>query len=150
MKHRVYLNFVIADFEDITHNEISNTLGMNPFRIYVKGEKRHPSFPSSGPFWRGNQWIMESPLDEYHSFEEQMNATLDIIEPKIDLFRAFCENYRCEFSCAVYLRFDNGESIPSIYLGSRYNQLIKKLNIGFDLDLYVLPNHEQIDELGTA
>ena len=144
MRHRVYLNFTINDFEDISYEEISQRLGMNPYRIYVKGEKRNPNFPSTDPFWQGNKWIMASPFDEYHSFEDQMNDTLDIIEPKIDLFRPFCEKYRCEFSCAVYLRFDNGESIPSIYLGSRYNRLIKELNIGFDVDLYVFPNHEEI------
>jgi Domain of unknown function (DUF4279) len=134
MKHRIYLNFTINDFEDISHEEISQKLGMKPYKIYVKGEKRNPNFPASGPFWRANRWIMASPFGEYHSFEDQMNATLDIIEPKFEL-------YRCEFACAVYLRFDNGESIPSIYLGSRYNQLIKELNIAFDVDLYVFHNH---------
>ena len=136
MKHRVYLNFTINDFEDINHDEISKRLDMNPFRIYVKGEKRNTNFPSAGPFWRGNKWIMASPLDEYCSFEDQMNATLDIIEPKIDLFRPFCEKYRCEFACAVYLSVNSDESYPSIYLDSRYNRLIKQLNIKFDFDLY--------------
>jgi len=83
------------------------------------------------------------PIDEYSSFEDQMKAMLDIIEPKINLFKPICENYNCNFSCALFLRFDNGESIPSIYLDSRYNRLIKDLNIGFDVDIYCFPNTEE-------
>lgn len=143
MKNRVYLNFTINDFDDITHDEISRKLGMNPYRIYVKGEKRNPNFTSAGPFWHMNRWIMASPLNEYSSFKDQINATLDIIEPKIDLFKPFCEKYRCEFNCAIYLAgYENGESEPSIYLDSRYNHLIKELDIGFDIDLYVFTNRE--------
>ena len=143
MKHQVYLNFVISDYEDITHDDISHALGMKPYKVYVKGEKRNPNSSSDTPIlWKFNRWIMAAPLDEYCTFEDQMNATLDIIESKIDLFKPFCEKYRCEFSCAIYLRYDNGESIPSVYLGSRYNSLIKQLNIGFDIDLYTFPNEE--------
>ena len=137
MKHRIYLNLAIEGFEDITHDDISRTLGMNPFKIYVKGEKRY-----STVIWPENRWIMASPLDEYSSFEDQMNATLDIIEPKIDLFKPLCEKYCCQFMCAIYLRYDNGESMPWVNLGSRYNKLIREINIGFDFDLYVFPNEE--------
>lgn len=141
MKHRIYLNFVIADFENITHDEISQILGITPKKIYVKGTKKYPT--SSVPtLITRNRWIMESPLDEYSSFEDLMNATLDIIEPKVDLFKPFCEKYSCFFSCAVFLRYENGESIPSIYLDSRYNRLNKELNIEFDFDLYVSRNND--------
>jgi hypothetical protein len=143
MKNRVYLNFTISDYDDITHEVISQALGMNPFMVIVKGEKTNPNSTSETPIlYRFNRWVMAAPLDEYCTFEDQMNATLDIIEPKIDLFKPFCEKYRCEFSCAIYLRYNNGESTPSIYLDSRYNKLIKELKIGFDIDLYNWPNEE--------
>jgi len=143
MKNRVYLNFTISDYNDITHEDISQTLGMKPFKVIVKGEKRNPNSTSENPVLsRFNRWVMAAPLDEYCTFKDQMNATLDIIEPKINLFKPFCEKYRCGFSCAIYLRFDNGESTPWIYLGSRYNRLVKELNIGFDIDLYNFSNEE--------
>ncbi len=81
---------------------------------------------------------MSSGLDEYADFDEQLNAILNIIASKIDLFKPLCEKYICELSCAVYIYFDNGESTPWLYLDSRYNNLIKELNIEFDVDLYVL------------
>ena len=143
MKHQIYLNFVIADFEDATHEEISRKLGIEPFRIYLKGQKKNPNSSSANPVVvTMNRWIMKSQLDEYSSFDAHMNAMLDIIEPKIDLFRPFCEKYSCDFTCALYLRYDNGESMPSIYLNARYNRLIKELNIGFDVDIYCFQNKE--------
>ena len=129
MKHRIFLNLTIDNFEDITHDEISRKLEMIPYRIYIKGQKRNPAFTADEPVWQMNRWIMASPLNEYSSFIDQMNSTLDIIEPKIDLFKPICEKYTCEFACAVYLALDSGESYPSIYLDSRYNRLIKELNI---------------------
>jgi Domain of unknown function (DUF4279) len=142
MKHEVYLDFTIADFEDITHDEITQRLGINPKKIYIKGAKKYPE-SSVATFVKTNRWIMGSPLDEYSSFESQMIGILDIIESKIDLFKPICEKYYCEFSCAIFLRYDNGESIPWIHLDSRYNRIVKELNIEFDIDLYQLPDKEE-------
>jgi hypothetical protein len=141
MKNEVYLDFTIAGFDDITHDEISQQLGVDPKHIYVKGAKKYPK-SSVSTFVKRNRWIMGSPLDKYSTFENQMNAMLDIIESKIDLFRPFCEKYYCEFSCAIFIRYNNEESTPSVHLDARYNRLIKELNIEFDVDLYCLPNSD--------
>lgn len=138
MKNEVHLDFTIADFEDITHDEITQQLGINPVKVYIKGQAKNPNF---GGIAKRNRWLMGSGLDKYASFEDQMKAMLDIIESKIDLFRPFCEKYYCEFSCAIFIRYDNEESTPSVHLNARYNRLIKELNIEFDVDLYCLPNH---------
>ncbi len=141
MKHEIFLDFVIADFEDISHEEISQILSIIPSKIYVKGQKKIPNSISDNPVLiKRNRWLMKSQLDEYHSFEDQMNNILDILEPKIDTLKPLVEKYSCYFSCGLFLRFDNGESIPSIYLNSRYNKLIKELDIKFDIDIYCLPN----------
>ena len=142
MKNEVILRFCIWDFNDITHDEISQTLKINPFKIYIKGQKRNPRHSESMALVKKNGWIMDSTLDKHSSFEDQMNAILDIIEPKIELFRPICEKYFCEFSCAIIVRYDNNESTPSVHLDARYNRLIKELNIEFDIDLYCLPNRE--------
>lgn len=83
---------------------------------------------------------MAPPLSRYSSFDEQMNKMLDIIEQKIDLIKPLCQKYYCEFSCAIFICYDNGESTPSIHLNSRYNRILKDLDIEFDLDLYCLSN----------
>ena len=126
MKNEVILDFCIWGFNDIAHDYITKKLGIQPIRLYVKGEPINPQLPKRVA--KKNGWRMGSGLDKYASFEDQMNAMLDIIESKIDLFRPFCENYYCEFSCAIYIRYDNGESTPWVYLDSRYSRLIKELN----------------------
>ncbi len=143
MKNEVVLRFCIWDYNDITHQEITNTLGIEPYKIYVKGQKKNPKNPEGSSLVKENGWLMDSALDHFASFEEQMNAMLYIIESKIDLFRPFCEKYYCEFSCAIFIRYDNEESTPSVHLNTRYNRLIKELNIEFDIDLYCLPNSER-------
>ena len=139
MKNEVFLDFCIWGFEDITPAYITQTLGIEPIKIYIKGQKTHPNFAKLA---NRNGWRMSSGLDKYASFQDQMNALLNIIESKMDFFRLFCEKYYCEFSCAIYIRYDNDESTPWVHLDARYNRLVKELNIEFDVDLYCLPNKE--------
>ncbi len=136
MKNEINLSFCIWDFDDITHNEITQLIGLQPSKIYTKGEKNTIGLALA----KENGWIITTPLTEYSSFDDQMNSLLDIIESKIDVFKPLCEKYYCEFSCAVFIRYGNGESIPWVHLGSRYNKLIKELKIEFDIDIYCLPN----------
>jgi len=135
-KNRIYLDFCIWDFNDIAHNEITNLLGISPCKIYIKNEPINPKRQMHKATQNG--WRMTTSLDEYASFEDQMNAMLDIIESKIERFKPICEKYDCEFSCVMYIYYNNEESIPSLHLDTRYNKLINLLNIEFDLDMYYL------------
>ena len=137
MKNEVVLDFCIWGFEDITPDEITQMIGIQPIKIYIKGEKKNSKFSA---LEKQNGWRMGSTLDQNASFEDQMNAMLDIIESKIDLFKSLCEKYYCEFSCALFIRYNHDESTPWIHLNSRYNRIIKVLNIEFDVDIYCLPN----------
>lgn len=64
-----------------------------------------------------------------------------MIEPRMDILKPICEKYECEFSCAMFIYAGN-ESTPSMRLDLRYNQIIKTLNIEFDLDLYCFSDNE--------
>jgi hypothetical protein len=136
-KNEIILSFGIYDFEDITHDDITKLLSIEPSHIRIKGYPKNPK-NIEGPVITNNSWRISSGLDEYADFDAQLNAILNIIEPKIDLFRPLCEKYTCELSCAIYIYFENGQSTPWVHLDSRYNKLIKELNIEFDIDLYVL------------
>jgi hypothetical protein len=139
MQNEIDLSFCIWGFEDITPDEITSILGIEPFKIYNKGQRKNPNFLALA---KQNGWIMKPLLHQQASFEDQMNAILDIIEAKIDLFKPLCEKYYCEFSCALFIRYDNGESTPWIHLNARYNELIKKVRAEFDVDIYCLPNED--------
>jgi hypothetical protein len=89
MKNEIILGFCIWDFADISPNDITNRLGIQPTKVYIKGEKKNPKFASLA---KKNGWIMSAGLDKYASFEAQMNAILDVIEQKIDAFSFFAKN----------------------------------------------------------
>ncbi len=135
MKNEIFLDFCIWDFEDITADEITKILNIQPSKVYKKGERQDPNFSLIA---KQNGWRMSSNLGKHSSFEAQMNTLIDIIYSKENEFKFFCDKYYCEFSCAIYVRNDNEESTPWIHLNSRYNELIKKMNIEFDLDLFCL------------
>ncbi|MDY6024799.1 DUF4279 domain-containing protein [Bergeyella zoohelcum] len=128
----VNLRFCIWDYEDITHEDITNLLGIKPYKIYVKGEKMNPKFNRVS---KSNAWILGTPYENKDDFNNQMDKILDVLEPKIFVLKELSERYYCEFSCAIFLN-NREESTPWIYLSKRYNDFIRKVNVEFDIDIY--------------
>lgn len=71
MKNEVVLRFGLFDFDDINHDEITQLLGLQPSKVYIKGQKRNPKNPDSSLIKR-NGWLVDAPTEKYSSFEEQM------------------------------------------------------------------------------
>lgn len=134
-RNELIIDFGIFDFE-ITHSEITNMLGIEPSYVRLKGEKRNSKNPDS-PVWSNNVWKMSSRLGKYADFDEHLNDLLEIIEQKIDILKPLCAKYPSEFSCAMKIYKNNGESTPWVHLDNRYNKIAAELNSEFDLDLYV-------------
>ncbi len=132
-RNEIILSFCIWGFDDITHNDITIAMGIQPVTQHFKGQKVNPQFL---PVAKKNGWIVESPLGKYASFEDQMNSILDILDTKRDILKHYCAKYYCEFSLALYIQHDTEESTPWVHLNSRYNAFIREFNIEFDLDLY--------------
>ena len=137
MQNEIVLRFGIWGFTDITHDDITRSMGVNPSKIYVKGERKNPKLPGLA---KDNGWLLEPTCDRYSSFEIQLADLLQILESKIDIIRNYCLKYTCEISCGVFIYFENGESSPSIHLNSEYNRIVRELNLDFDVDIYCLPN----------
>jgi hypothetical protein len=133
-KNEIIVRFGIWNFDDISHEMITESLGVMPMKIYVKGEKIDSK---SQRVAKENAWLFESSLGKYAAFEDQLDSILDILESKIEILKPICDKYYCEFSCALFI-YNNEESTPSLHLSSRYNSIIKDLNIEFDLDLYCM------------
>lgn len=143
MQNEIVVSFGIYDFNDISHDDISLLLGINPAFVTIKGEKRNPKNPNS-PLIKKNSWILGSGLDKYSSFEDQLTSLLDILENKLADFKTLCGRCYCEISCALFVYTDNEESTPWVHLDARYNRIIKELNIEFDIDLYIFPNDKEL------
>jgi hypothetical protein len=140
MKNEIDLSLCLWQFEDITHEEITALTGLQPFKVFVKGERKSKV---STALCKENGWIYKPPLqDKYATFEQQMTAMLDVIETKIEAFKFLCEKCYCEFSCALFIYTDTEESTPWVHLDSRYNSIIKELNIEFDVDMYLFSTED--------
>jgi hypothetical protein len=142
-KNEIDLSLIISDFNDITHDEITQLLAIEPTFIRIKGEKKNPKNPDS-PLIQFNKWAVNSRQDKYANFDEHMTSLLDIIEPKINLLKPICDKYGCEISCGMFVYSGNDESTPWVHMDARYNNIIRVLNIEFDLDLYVFPLAEKL------
>jgi hypothetical protein len=139
MKNSVDLSLCIWNFEDVTHEIITNMVGVKPYKVYTKGEKISKV---SVALSKQNGWILKPLLDEEASFEEQMNALLEIIESKLDVFESLTKKYYCEFSCGIYIYTDSEESTPGVHLNKQHNELLGRLGIEFDLDIILLSDSE--------
>jgi hypothetical protein len=134
-KHEVWLDFEISGFDDITHEQLSDQLGLQPFRIYVKGQPKKPGISALS---KKNRWLIRGTDDVHVPFEEQMELLLDILEPKIDVISKLSDKYSCEFSLGLYLDVNVNESVPSVHLSKRYARVAAQLNAEFDVDILLV------------
>ncbi len=133
MKNEIILSFCIWGFEDCTPDDITRATGLTPVSTYVKGEKKNPKFAALA---KQNGWILGTPYDKYTPFDQQMNYLSELLAEKKEVFKPLCDQYYCEFSCALFVYAGNGESTPWVHLSRQHNSLLKELDIEFDLDLY--------------
>lgn len=135
MPHKLFISFGIYDFEDISHDEISKIMELQPSKIFIKGERRHPNFLIKA---NENSWIIHSNNYGYGSFEEQMNSLISLIESKKHELKEFKEKYYLEISCALRIAKNVNEYIPSIYMTREMLEILGALSISVDYDVYLV------------
>lgn len=133
-KVEVYLE--ISEFEDVTHAQINQLLGLEPSRVYIKGQ---PVNPKAGRLAPHNRWLLfgYDPDQPRPQFEDQVDALLALVMPRLAAFQALCHRYSCGLNCAVMAYAGNGESTPSVHLERRHVELLQALQAEFDVDIYV-------------
>ena len=139
IQHEVYVDLKIMDFDDLSHKEIIDLIGSEPTIVYIKGERINPKFSRLA---KKNGLVFSSPFCKHGAFDIQLNSILDLIEQKYDVFKLLSSKYYCEISCTTYIDVDADESTPWIHLNSRYNKLIKELNIEFDVDIMLVSKRQ--------
>lgn len=130
------VSFCIWDFEDISPEQLTEIIGLQPVKTYIKGQTKSTNPNFHGYLAKESGWIIDSGCSEDSSFEEHMNALCVILESKLEVLKSICQKYSCEIKCTPTVYSGTEESTPSIHLDQRYNNLVKELNIEFDLDLY--------------
>jgi len=132
MKNKIVLTIGIWDFEDITHQEISDALGLTPIKIFVKGEKTNPKFQVLA---KKNGWMYSQVDREYEPFKDQLDSLIELIKSRQTIWKKFARNYYCELSCAIF-KDDAEESMPWVHLTREHIGFLNEFRIEFDLDLY--------------
>ncbi|CVK16193.1 protein of unknown function (DUF4279) [Apibacter mensalis] len=142
--NELYFEFFIWGYDDITHEDITKLLNINPTMIYIKGKPMNPKMKILA---KKNGWRIDNPLDNKSLFEDQLNAMLDLLEPKIEILQMLSKKYGCEyeFSLALFI-YNRKESTPWVHLTPRYNEFIRQIEVEFDLDLYCPPDDEEMSE----
>lgn len=130
----IELYFGIFDFEDITHEYITNILRIKPTKLHYKDKPVNPKFSIKA---KTNAWIFENNdiPNKACVFEEHMGGLLNVLEPKIDILSELSQKYYCEFSCAVFIQ-NRKMSTPWIHLDARYHNFARKVNVEIDFDIY--------------
>ncbi|MCC2597913.1 DUF4279 domain-containing protein [Sphingobacterium sp. FBM7-1] len=128
----ISISFTIRGYEDISHDDISDSLGLVPYKVYVKGEPMSPRSPREA---KNNGWVYRVNYGKLRSFEGQLNGILDVLEPRIAKLKRYAQKYECEFSCAIFFS-DEKPADTSIQLNERYNNFIKEVDAEFDFDIY--------------
>ncbi len=131
-KNQIFLSFCVFGFDDVSHQDISNLLGIQPSKFHVKGLRMNPKVDRLA---KKNGWFLDAFKSDNEDFETQMNSILDVIEKQLENFESICKRYYCEFSCAIFIN-NAEESVPWVHLGSRFNRINAKLGIEFDFDIY--------------
>lgn len=135
-QHRISVDLRIADFE-CSPEELTNIIGISPTRTWRQGDL---VTPRTAHRYKENGWELSSGVSQHESFDNHVNALLDIIEPKIDAFIEIGSKYFATLSCAIYM-YDNSEnSLPWPHFTKRSMAVLHHIGAEVDFDLYILPS----------
>ena len=122
MESEIHLKLGIWGFTDITRNEITNILNLDPEKIHVKGEKISPKFL---PVAKENGWIYTHSKIVTRSFEDQMNELVLVLKQKGESLKILSKKCYLELSCAVFKKGE--ESMPWVHLTKEHIQFLNEL-----------------------
>lgn len=121
----------------LTHQEISERLGLQPTRTHAKGQPRgfrqKDGSISPSIVWKDSAWHLTSPLGRDRNLSEHIKWLLDAIEPRaeaIKALRADCSLIRLFCGFASH----NGQGGFTLDAGTLGR--ISRLELNLDIDLY--------------
>ncbi|HTF18698.1 MAG TPA: DUF4279 domain-containing protein [Chryseolinea sp.] len=132
MENEIHLTLGIWGFTDITHQDITTMLDLQPAKIHMFGERINPKFL---PIAQENGWMFVHSKIVTESFEKQMTELVSLLKSKSQILKQLSEKYYCELSCAIFKKSED-KSLPWVHLNKDHIDFLKEFNIEFDLDLY--------------
>ncbi|WP_143309451.1 DUF4279 domain-containing protein [Chitinophaga vietnamensis] len=133
-KTKVYLK--IHDF-DCAVDEITTLIGINPSQAWQEGDL----IPGRNTDMRRkfSSWILASNADAHASIEEHVEALVNIISPRLKVFKDLISIYRGELTIVVYAY---NEYNVGGYVNKDKLRVLLDLGVSLDIDIYFL-NHAE-------
>ena len=114
---------------------VTQLIGVEPTRVAREGERRSGGSPLGR---RHELWALDSSLDGSASFEEHLGGILDQLELNPAGTRECVRRFDAVLQCASHFETYN----PGFALSANLVARVAALELGFDFDLYVLPEEE--------
>ncbi|MGP0018625.1 MAG: DUF4279 domain-containing protein [Candidatus Sulfotelmatobacter sp.] len=131
----------------LTHQEISDRLGLQPTRTHTKGQprgaRRTDGSIDLSNVWQDSAWQLTSPLGRDRILAEHINWLLDTIEPKADAIKAL----RTECSLIrLFCGFASHDGQGGFTLDTDTLGRMSELGLNLELDLYPPSDPEVIED----
>jgi len=110
-------------------DQVTATLGLEPTRSGVKGERPGPGRRSIN---RTSFWLLKCPLSDSLPLVEHLSWLLDVFEPKFSLISATAEGSTKMLLCG----FSSGNGQGGFTLDAKTLQRIADLGVSLSVDLY--------------
>jgi hypothetical protein len=140
-KNRNHIEIKFFDFE-VSHDEITRRLNLQPTNFWVKGDKY-----LVGPIDkrteknRKNYWGHEVKTESNDWIGELANKFIDeIVVPRTKFIKELTDEYHGEFSVVQYM-YDACN--PGLYFDKRQIKILNDCGLELNIDIYVLSDVEK-------
>jgi hypothetical protein len=140
---QIHIYLSISGFEPAPPAQITALVGLEPTAAWTDGDRVPGHSRARRP---GSAWRIQSPLPRTASFQDQIQALLEILESRANQVRAAADRYHAQISCAGYFASFN----PGFGLSAGHVARIAALGLSMDFDLYCLPEEDAADQSSSA
>ena len=132
-----HIEIKFFDF-DITHDELSKIIGLQPTHIWVKGDKLKSGRLEK--IRKENYWGFEIMTKTNDFIGDQAKAFLvDIVVSRTEKIKMLTDKYHGEFSVVQYMY--NGCN-PGLYFDKEQLNILHNAGLDLNVDIYVLSDNE--------
>jgi hypothetical protein len=137
MTNKFYVELCVYDYE-VSHGEITETLGLSPDRVETKGAKKNVG-PGLDTAIEQNGWILESQVDGKEPLEDHIQRMLDRTKDQAPIFKSLSEKNVVQLSIVAYYDYPNF----GLEVNNKQLERLAKMGVVVDFDLYYLGDDKQ-------
>ncbi len=113
---------------------VTKMIGLEPTHIKVAGQP-NPKHPKAAYRW--HSWELHSSLPSSAHVDEQIEDLLRVLEPHAAAIKTASATFKAGISVAIYYY---GDFMPGIHLSEHAINVIARMSLSIDFDLYFLKN----------